>query len=285
MIRAIVVTGSSVAGCDGYATPTAPENNHDRLQFRPPPLADGRPMKLEGKRAVVTGAASGIGAAIAERLVADGATVVLSDLNDGMLQDAARRLGNRVLARSADVSREQEVSDLVDFAVRELGGLDAMVNNAGIGETALPIDEKSADEWNRILGVNLTGAFYGVKHAARVMKKAGGGGVIVNMASILGLVGFAAAPAYTAAKHGLIGLTKAAALDLAQARIRVVGVSPAFIRTPLISGLEDAVLPLHPLGRLGEPAEVAGMVAYLISDEAGFLTGATYLVDGGYTAA
>lgn len=242
-------------------------------------------MKLEGKRAVVTGAASGIGAAIAERLVADGATVVLSDLNDGMLQDAARRLGNRVLARSADVSREQEVADLVDFAVRELGGLDAMVNNAGIGETALPIDEKSADEWNRILGVNLTGAFYGVKHAARVMKKAGKGGVIVNMASILGLVGFAAAPAYTAAKHGLIGLTKAAALDLAQARIRVVGVSPAFIRTPLISGLEDAVLPLHPLGRLGEPAEVAGMVAYLISDEAGFLTGATYLVDGGYTAA
>lgn len=229
---------------------------------------------LKGKRAIVTGGASGIGAAIAERLAADGARVVISDL-----KPVAGKL-----SFPADVSREEDVSRLVDFAVRELGGLDVMVNNAGIGEEAVPIDEKTAADWHRILGINLTGAFYGVKHAARVMKKAGRGGAIINMASILGTVGFAAAPAYTAAKHGLVGLTKAAALDLAQAKIRVVAVAPAFIRTPLISGKEEAVLPLHPIGRLGEAPEVASLVAYLGSDEAAFLTGATYLVDGGYTA-
>ena len=116
------------------------------------------------------------------------------------------------------------------------------------------------------------------------MKARGQGGVIVNMASILGLVGFNGAAAYTTAKHGIVGLTKAAALELAPFAIRVVSVNPAFIQTPLISGLEEAVLPLHPIGRLGEPEEVAALVAYLASDEAGFLTGASYLVDGGYTA-
>ncbi|HEX6319890.1 MAG TPA: SDR family NAD(P)-dependent oxidoreductase [Burkholderiales bacterium] len=232
-------------------------------------------MNLKGKRTIVTGAGSGIGAAIAERLAADGARVIVSDVKE--------KDGQANFFR-ADVSNEGQVSALVDFAVRELGGLDAMVNNAGIGEDQVPIDQKSAADWNRIIAINLSGAFYGVKHAARVMKQAGRGGVIVNMASVLGLVGFGAAPAYTAAKHGLLGLTKAAALDLASAKIRVVGVSPAFIRTPMIAGLEQAVLPLHPIGRLGESAEVASMVAYLVSDEAGFLTGATYLVDGGYTA-
>jgi NAD(P)-dependent dehydrogenase (short-subunit alcohol dehydrogenase family) len=182
------------------------------------------------------------------------------------------------------VSDEAQVERLIAFAVRELGGLDAMVNNAGIGEDPVPIDEKTAADWNRIIGINLTGAFFGLKHAARAMKQAGRGGVIVNMSSVLGLVGAATAPCYTAAKHGLLGLTKAAALDLAPAKIRVVGVSPAYIRTPLISGLEEQVLPLHPIGRLGEASEVASMVAYLVSDEAAFLTGCTYPVDGGYTA-
>lgn len=241
-------------------------------------------MRLQGKRAIVTGAASGIGIAIAQRLVREGASVVASDLNEAALGEAVRSLGSAARAFRADVAKEDDVAALVDFAVRELGGLDAMINNAGIGETAVAIDRKDTADWNRIIAVNLTGAFFGVKHAARVMKQAGIRGVIVNMSSILGLVGFGAAPAYTAAKHGLIGLTKAAAVDLAPAGIRVVAVSPAFIRTPLIAGHEDAVLPLHPIGRLGEPHEVAGMVAYLVSDEAGFLTGAAYLVDGGYTA-
>jgi NAD(P)-dependent dehydrogenase (short-subunit alcohol dehydrogenase family) len=230
-------------------------------------------MDLKGKRAIVTGAGSGIGAAIAERFARDGAQVIVSDI---------KQLKGRSFV--ADVSKEEQVAGLVDFAVKELGGLDAMVNNAGIGEADTPIDEKSAEDWNKVISINLTGAFWGVKHAARVMKKAGKGGVIVNMASILGVVGSAGAPAYTAAKHGLLGLTKAAALQLAAAKIRVVGVSPAYIRMPLIAGIEEQVLPLHPIGRLGEAKEVASMVAYLVSDEAAFLTGATYLVDGGYTA-
>jgi NAD(P)-dependent dehydrogenase (short-subunit alcohol dehydrogenase family) len=116
------------------------------------------------------------------------------------------------------------------------------------------------------------------------MKLRGQGGAIINMSSILGLVGFKGAPAYTTAKHAIVGLTKAAALELAEFKIRVVSVNPAFIRTPLIAGMEDAVLPLHPIGRLGEVEEVASLVAYLGADEAAFLTGATYLVDGGYTA-
>ncbi|HEX7045357.1 MAG TPA: glucose 1-dehydrogenase [Burkholderiales bacterium] len=239
---------------------------------------------LKGKRAIVTGAASGIGAAIAERLVRDGAAVVVSDVVEKAANELAQRLGAGAKVCAADVSEEAQVERLVDFAVRELGGLDAMVNNAGIGEKDVPIDEKETADWNRIIAINLTGAFFGVKHAARVMKRAGRGGVIVNVASVLGVVGTAGAPAYTAAKHGLLGLTKAAALNLAPAKIRVVGVSPAYIRTPLIAGLEEAVLPLHPIGRLGEPHEVASMVAYLVSDEASFLTGPTYLVDGGYTA-
>jgi NAD(P)-dependent dehydrogenase (short-subunit alcohol dehydrogenase family) len=236
------------------------------------------------RNVIVTGAASGIGAAIAERLASDGARVVVSDINADAAEKAARRLGPEARAFAANVAEEPQVAALVDFAVREFGRLDVMVNNAGVGEEPSPIDQMKAENWSRIIGINLTGAFFGTKHAARVMKKAGRGGVIVNMASVLGLVGFAAAPAYTAAKHGLVGFTKAAALDLASSKIRVVAVSPAFIRTPLITGKEDAVLPLHPIGRLGEAAEVASLVAYLVSEEAGFMTGAAYLVDGGYTA-
>ena len=242
-------------------------------------------MNLLGKVAVITGAGSGIGEAIARRFAADGAMVVVSDVNEKAAKSVAGSLAGKAKAYGADVANEGQVSALVDFAVKEFGRLDAMVNNAGIGEgTDVPIDERNGAEWNRVLSINLSGAFYGVKHAARVMKKAGRSGVIINMASILGVVGFAGAPAYTAAKHGMVGLTKVAALELAPAKIRVVAVAPAFIRTPLISGLEDAVLPLHPLGRLGEPSEVASLVAYLASDEATFLTGAAYLIDGGYTA-
>ena len=236
------------------------------------------------KVAIVTGAASGIGAAIARRLAADGASVCVSDIELKPAQKIADELGRNTIAVAADVTSEDAVEKLVDRTVAAFGRLDIMVNNAGIGEKAIPIDQKPAAKWQRVIDTNLTSVFYGIKHAARAMKKSGAGGVIINISSILGSVGLNGAPAYTAAKHGVLGLTKAAALELAPSRIRVVAVQPAFIRTPLIEGMEESVLPLHPIGRLGESPEVASLVAYLASDEASFLTGAGYLIDGGYTA-
>ncbi len=238
-----------------------------------------------GKVAIVTGAASGIGAAIARRLLAEGAAVAVSDLRQDTTETFASKLQGRTLAVAADVSNEDAVRNLVDRTVAELGRLDLLVNNAGIGEDAVAIDEKPASAWHQVIETNLSSVFYGIKHAARVMKPARRGGAIVNISSILGSVGFAQAPAYTAAKHGIEGLTKSAALELAPFGIRVVAVQPAFIRTPLVSAeMEVAVRPLHPIGRLGEPDEVAALVSFLGSDEAKFITGAGYLIDGAYTA-
>ena len=239
---------------------------------------------LKGKVAIVTGAASGIGAAIVRRLAADGASVCVSDLELEPAKKIAVEIGRNALALAADVTSEDAVQKLVDATVAKFGRLDVMVNNAGIGEKTIPIDQKPAVKWQRVIDTNLTSVFYGIKHAARAMKQSGTGGVIINISSILGSVGLNGAPAYTAAKHGVLGLTKAAALELAPSRIRVVAVQPAFIRTPLIEGMEESVLPLHPIGRLGESPEVASLVAFLASDEASFLTGAGYLIDGGYTA-
>ena len=239
-----------------------------------------------GKVVIVTGAASGIGAAIARRLHTDGAMVCVSDLKQEAAESFAATLGGRnTIAIAADVSCEDAVRILIDRTVSHLGPLDVLVNNAGIGETASAIEEKPAEDWQRVIDVNLTSVFYGIKHAARVMKAAGRSGAIINVASILGSVGFNGSPAYVAAKHGVVGLTKSAALELAPFKIRVVAVQPAFIRTPIISAeIEQAVLPLHPVGRLGEPEEVASLVSFLGSDEASFITGAGYLVDGAYTA-
>ncbi len=239
---------------------------------------------LSRKVAIVTGSASGIGAAIARRLAADGASVCVSDLKQEDAQKVAADIGKGSIAFAADVTSEDAVRKLVDQTVSAFGRLDIMVNNAGIGEKSIPIDEKPASKWQRVIDTNLTSVFYGIKHAARVMKARGSGGVIINISSILGSVGLSGAPAYAAAKHGVNGLTKAAGIELAPLKIRVVAVQPGFIRTPLIKGMEDAVLPLHPIGRLGESDEVASLVAFLASDEAAFLTGAGYLIDGGYTA-
>jgi len=241
--------------------------------------------KFEGRVVIVTGAASGIGAAIARRLSADGASVCVSDRKQEACDHFAAELGTRAIGVAADVSKEEDIRRLVGTTVSRLGRLDVLVSNAGIGEKAVPIEEKPAADWQRVIDTNLSSVFYGIKHAARAMKDSGRGGVIVNIASILGSVGFSGAPAYVAAKHGVVGLTKAAALELAAFGIRVVAVQPAFIHTPLVTPeMEAAVLSLHPAGRIGEPEEVASLVAYLASEEAGFLTGAGYLVDGGYTA-
>lgn len=242
--------------------------------------------RFEGRVVIVTGGGSGIGAAVALRFAREGASVVVADIDRDRADRLAAELRGdaaRATGTGVDVRDEEAMRALVDGTVSEFGGLDILVNNAGVGEEPRPIEEKSAGDWHRVVETNLTSVFYGIKHAARVMRAAGRGGVIVNMASVLGVVGFNGAPAYCAAKHGMLGLTKAAALELARDRIRVVAVSPAFIRTPMISGLEERVLPLHPLGRLGESEEVADVTAFLASDEAAFITGTNYLVDGGYT--
>lgn len=244
-------------------------------------------IRFEGKVAIVTGGGSGIGAATARRLASEGAAVVVADVDLGHAEAVAREIvaaRRKAIAAAADVSKEADVVALVDRATCAFGALDVMVNNAGIGGVQGDIDEVPLEVWQQVIGVNLTGVFLGLKHAVRAMKAGGRKGAIVNVASILGHVGFAHAAAYTASKHGVIGLTQAAALELGPLGIRVVTVDPAFIRTPMIAGMEDGVIPLHPIGRLGMPEEVAAFIAFLASDEATFLTGASYLVNGGYVA-
>ncbi len=245
-----------------------------------------------GKVALVTGAASGIGRSVAEQFAAHGAQVIVSDVDDAGGQETVGLIkaasGEAQYVR-ADVSKAADCEALVQAALDGYGRLDIACNNAGIGGEANLTGDYSIAGWDKVLGVNLSGVFYCMRYEIPAMLK-NGGGVITNMASILGQVGFATAPAYVAAKHGVVGLTKNAAIEYAAAGIRINSVGPAFIRTPLIAALEDdadtlnMLVSLHPMGRLGQPEEVAGLVTFLSSDEASFITGAYYPVDGGYLA-
>jgi len=244
-------------------------------------------MQLKDKVAIVTGGASGIGKATVQLFVKEGARVTIADYSDAgeELAKELRAAGAEVMFVKVDVRDEAQVAAMVDKTVEAFGRLDIMVANAGIGDTT-PAGDMPAEEWNKITGVNLTGVFLCNKHAVRAMKKSGGG-AIVNTASILGHVGFTTAPAYTAAKHGVVGLTKSVALDYAKDNIRVNAVCPGFILTPLLGedqAMLDFLVPLHPLGRLGKPEEVAQAILFLASDAASFITGSSLMVDGGYTA-
>jgi NAD(P)-dependent dehydrogenase (short-subunit alcohol dehydrogenase family) len=247
-------------------------------------------MQLENKVAIVTGGGSGIGRSVALAYAAEGAKVVVSDIQEKEgfeTVEMIRQAGGESIFFKADVSSASDNAALVEAAVRTYGALHIACNNAGIGGAAAPVGEYPIEAWNKVIGINLSGVFYGMHYQIPAMLDAGGG-TIVNMASILGNVGFANSAAYVAAKHGVVGLTKNIALEYGAKGIRANAVGPAFIKTPLLKDMDDATLEWlvtkHPIGRLGEPEEVAELVLWLSSSKSSFVTGAYYPVDGGYLA-
>ena len=244
---------------------------------------------LKDKVAIVTGGGSGIGRAVALCYSREGAKVVVSDVDDAggkLTVDMILKEGGEAMYVHADVASAADNEMLVKKTVDAYGALHIACNNAGIGGPAAPTGEYPLDGWDKVLGINLTGVFYGMRYQIPEMLKAGTG-AIVNIASILGQVGFAMSSAYVAAKHGVVGLSKNAAIEYADKGIRVNSVGPAFIKTPLLDKnlapeVLDFLVTKHPIGRLGKSEEVAELVLWLSSDKASFVTGSYYAVDGGY---
>lgn len=248
-------------------------------------------LRFDDKTALVTGGAAGIGSAIADALGDSGAAVVVVDLKAADAERKAaqiRERGGRAWGFAADVSDPGAVEAMVAFAGEKTGALHLLVNNAGIGGPLAPTGAYPLDGWKKVIDVNLSGVFYGMRFGIPAIRAAGGG-AIVNIASILGSVGFANSAAYVAAKHGVIGLTKSAALEHAADGVRINAIGPGFIETPLLSANLDAnarafLAGKHALNRLGQPEEVAALTLFLLSEQASFITGSYHLVDGGYTA-
>lgn len=255
-------------------------------------------QRFVNKTVIVTGAAGGIGKAAVERFAREGAKIVAVDLKQSPLDDAlaiAKSAGGEAIAVDADVSNESDVQRYVDEAVSRFGGVDVLFNNAGIEGAVVPLDQYPIDMFEKVLAVNVTGVFLGMKHVIPAFR-ARGGGCIVNTASVAGLRGNAIIPAYVASKHAVVGLTTSAAATYGKEGIRVNAICPSPIDTRMMRALEEGISSDDPgtvkqmmeasipAGRYGTPAEVASLVAFLCSDEAGFINGGIYTIDGGMTA-
>lgn len=246
---------------------------------------------LANKVAIITGAGSGIGKAVALLYAMEGAKVVVSDVNEeggNETVDQIKKRGGSAMFIYADTAKQTDHQFLVDQTLRQYGSLHIACNNAGISGLHGMTGDYPIDDWDKVININLSGVFYGM-HAQIPAMLTSGGGSIVNMASILGSVGTKMSPAYVAAKHGVVGLTKASALEYADQKIRINSVGPGYINTPMITKYLDettmnSVVGLHPIGRLGTAEEVAELVFWLSSMRSSFVTGSYYTIDGGYTA-
>ncbi|UFK97865.1 SDR family NAD(P)-dependent oxidoreductase [Kaistella faecalis] len=248
--------------------------------------------KLENKVAIITGAGSGIGKATAVLFAKEGAKVVVSDINEEHGKKVVEEInssGAEAIFVKADSSSPEDNERLVEETLKAFGKLDVAVNNAGIGGEVNKAGDMSVEGWKKVIDINLSGVFYGVKYQAPAMVK-NGSGSIINIASILGQAGFATSSGYVAAKHGVVGLTKSVAWEYAKDNVRINAVGPGFIYSGMVNeeamGREalDFLETKHAFGRLGQPEEIAAMLLFLASDDASFVTGSYYPVDGGYLA-
>ncbi|WP_066285435.1 SDR family NAD(P)-dependent oxidoreductase [Arthrobacter sp. B6] len=247
-------------------------------------------QEFNGKTLLVTGGGSGIGEAVVLKMAAEGASILVVDLNEeaaSSVSTAASSLGGRAIAFRADVANPEDMKRAVETASSEFGGLHLAFNNAGIGGPLSLLADTDVNDYTRVMEVNLHAAFYAMRYEIPAIIAAGGGS-IVNTSSVLGLVGDPLAAPYVAAKHGLTGLTKAAALGYADQGVRVNSIHPGYIDTPLLEKLPEKsysnIVAKHPIGRLGTAAEIAEMALFLFSDKASFITGSQFTIDGGYTA-
>ena len=253
--------------------------------------------RLDDRVAIVTGAAGGIGRATALRLAAEGARIVASDLKDAPLDETARAVeqaGGEIVGVEHDVTRADHWQRVVSEATARFGGVDLLVNNAGIEGAIAPIEQSPEDVFDRVMAVNVKGVFLGLKSVLPALT-ARGGGAVVNVASVAGLLGDPNIAPYVASKHAVIGLTRSAALGAAAQKVRVNAVCPSPIETRMMRALEAGMSPADPdavktllgqripLGRYGTPDEVAALIAFLCSDDARFITGSIYTIDGGMT--